>query len=72
VVKFKLNLPFDKFSEVRRTIGGNIADLRRVGKSGSGLSLPIYYDFARRPSILCDPVRLMVAPRPSANGLIPP
>ena len=25
----------------RRTIGGNIAGLRRVGKSGSGLSLPI-------------------------------
>ena len=24
----------------RRTIGGNIVDLRRVGKSGSGLSLP--------------------------------
>jgi hypothetical protein len=24
-------------SEFRRTIGGNIADLRRVGKSGSGL-----------------------------------
>src|SRR5713101_8588546 len=27
-------------SEFRRTIGGNIADLRRVGKSGSALPLP--------------------------------
>jgi hypothetical protein len=34
-----LNLPFDKFSEFKCTIGGNIADLRRVGKSGSALSL---------------------------------
>jgi hypothetical protein len=50
-------------SEFRRTIGGNIADLRRVGKSGSGLSLPNLYDFARIPSIFCDPLRSMVAPR---------
>ena len=28
-------------SEFRRTIGGNIADLRRVGKGGSGLPLPV-------------------------------
>jgi hypothetical protein len=28
-------------SEFRRTIGGNIVDLRRVGKGGSGLSLPM-------------------------------
>jgi len=37
--------------------------LRRVGKSGSGLSLPNFYDFARLPSIFCDPSRSMVAPR---------
>jgi hypothetical protein len=49
--------------EFRRTIGGNIADLRRVGKSASALSLPNFYDFARLPSIFCDPLRSMVAPR---------
>ena len=54
-------------SEFRRTIGGNIADLRRVGKSGSGLSLPNFSDFARFPSICCDPLRAMVA-LVSANG----
>jgi len=52
-----------RVSEFRRTIGGNIADLRRAGKSGSGLSLPNLYDFARIPSIFCDPLRSMVAPR---------
>ena len=30
----------EQFSAFRRMNGGNIADLRRVGKSGSGLSLP--------------------------------
>ena len=49
--------------DFRRTIGGNTADLRRVGKSGSGLSLPDFYDLARLPSIICDPSRSMVAPR---------
>jgi hypothetical protein len=46
-------------SEFRR----NIADLRRVGKSGGGFSLPDFYDLARLPSIICDPSRSMVAPR---------
>jgi hypothetical protein len=32
-----LNLPFDKFLSLGGTIGGNIADLCRVGKSGSCL-----------------------------------
>jgi hypothetical protein len=50
-------------SEVRRTIGGNIADLHRVGKGGSGLSLPNFCDFVRIPSIFYDPLRSMVAPR---------
>jgi len=49
-------------SEFRRTIGGNIADLRRVGKGGSGLSLPILYDFVPLLSIFRDPLRPMVAP----------
>jgi transposase InsO family protein len=47
-------------SEFRRTIGGNIADLGRVGKSGSALSLPNFYDFARLPSIVYDLLRSMV------------
>jgi len=48
---------------VKRTIGENIVDLCRLGKGGSGLSLPSFYDFARLPSIFCDPLRSMVAPR---------
>ena len=57
------NLPSTVFRDFKRTIRGNIADLRRVGESGSGLSLPKFYDFARLPSISCDPLRSMVAPR---------
>ncbi|WP_148770570.1 hypothetical protein [Bradyrhizobium rifense] len=53
--------------EFGRTIGGNIADLRRVGKGGSGLPLPNFYDFGRLPSIVCDPFRSMVALRQRAR-----
>ena len=59
-----LNLSFGKFSEFRRTIGENIVDLRRVGKGGSGLSLPNFHGFARLPLIFCDPLRSMAALRP--------
>ena len=37
-----LNPNIRPVSDFRRTIGGNIADLRRVGKSGSALSLPTH------------------------------
>ena len=50
-------------SEFRRTIGGNTVGFRRVRKGGRGLSLPNFCDFARLPSIFCDPLRSMVAPR---------
>jgi hypothetical protein len=39
-ISLDLNRHSAQFCAFRRTIGGNIADLRRVGKSGSGLSLP--------------------------------
>ena len=52
-----------QYSETLGAIGGNIADLRRVGKSGSGLSLPDFYDLARLHAIICDPSRSIVAPR---------
>jgi hypothetical protein len=35
-----LNLLFYILRDFRRTIGGNIADLGRVGKSGNALRLP--------------------------------
>ena len=57
-----LKLSFDKFLSVGERAGGNIADLRRSGKSGSGLSRPSFYDFARLPAIFCDLLRSMVAP----------
>jgi hypothetical protein len=53
-------------------IGGDIADLRRVGKSGSGLSLPNFYDFAGLPSIFYDPLRSMVASRQRKRIRSPP
>jgi hypothetical protein len=48
--------------DFRQTIKGYIADLRRVGKGGSGLSLPKFYDFYRLSSIFFDPLCSMVAP----------
>jgi hypothetical protein len=54
--KAAISLDLDRHSEqfcaFRRTIGENIGDLRRVGKSGSGLSLPSSELFLQRRSRL--------------------
>jgi hypothetical protein len=49
-------------TEFKRAIEENIVDLRRVGKGGSALSLPNFYDLARFPSTSFDPLRSMIAP----------
>ena len=53
------NLLFDQFFAFKRTIGGVIADLCRMGKSGSGppIEPPKRVGFTQEPTLIAPPFR---------------